>query len=194
MIFTGGMNTAKPGARTLLALLLSLACLVSPPAVAQEPIPPRLQIGVNLLPAVIAANKGLATIPSGQHLQIYMVHRGNDHLAEQLKRSIGRIGLIKKRRLDTEVRSIDELLADDIEPMSTIFIVEPMEGRLDELIEYAHTRRVLLFSPLKGDVGKGVATGFKVTDRVRPLVNLESLRQSKIQLKAFFLRIAVKHE
>jgi hypothetical protein len=194
MIFTGGRSTAKPGACSLLALLLSLATLVIPPAVAQEPIPPRLQIGINLLPAVIAANKGLATVPSDQHLQIYMVHRGNDHLAEQLRRSIGRIGLIKKRQLDAEIKSIDELLADAIEPMSTIFIVEPMEGRLDELIEYAHARRVLLFSPFKGDVGKGVATGFKVTDRVRPLVNLQSLRQSKIQLKAFFLRIAVKHE
>jgi hypothetical protein len=194
MTFPGTRSAAKSGARGLLALLLLLYSLVIPAAAAQEPIPPRLQIGVNLLPAIIAANKGVASLPADRHLRIYMVYRENHHLAEQLRRSVARIGLIKKRRLDAEIRSIDELLSQDIEPMSTIYIVEPMEGRLDELIEYAHDRRVLLFSPFKGDVGKGVATGLKVTDRVRPLVNLQSLRQSKIQLKAFFLRIAVKHE
>ena len=194
MMFTGGRGTAMSSVRGLAALLLMLAQVVIPPAIAQEPIPPRLQIGVNLLPAVIAANKGVGALPADQHLRIYMVYRENDHVAEQLRRSIGRIGLVKKRQLDTRVISLDELLALTIEPMSTVFIAEPMEARLDALIEYAHDRRVLLFSPFKGDVDKGVATGFKVTDRVRPLVNLESLRKSKIQLKAFFLRIAVKHE
>ena len=78
--------------------------------------------------------------------------------------------------------------------MSTIFIAETMDSKLGDLIEYANQRRALLVSPFKGDVGKGVATGFHVTDRVRPMVNPDSLKQSKIQLKAFFLRIAVKHE
>lgn len=194
MMSKGGRSAANTAAGAFAALMLFLASVATPPAFAQEHMPPRLQIGVNLLPAVIAANKGLVNFPADQPLPIYMVYLENDHLAEQLKRSIGRIGLIKKRQLDTRVLPIGELLALEIQPMSTIFIVEPMESRLGDLIEYSQTRRALLFSPFKGDVGMGVATGFLVTDRVRPLVNLESLQQSKIQLKAFFLRIAVKHE
>lgn len=194
MIANRGPSAVKTSVHAVVALLLWLVSFASPPTLAQEAIPPRLQIGINLLPAVIAANKGLTNMPTDGVVSIYIVYLANDHLAEQLRRSIGRIGLIKKRKLDTRTISIGELLALDIKPMSTIFIAEPMEGRLDELIEFSHNRRVLLFSPFKGDVGKGVATGFQVTDRVRPLVNLASLQQSKIQLKAFFLRIAVKHE
>ena len=194
MISNRGPSAVMTSAHAALALLLWLVSLASPPVLAQEALSPRLQIGINLLPAVIAANKGLTNMPADRDLSIYIVYLANDHQAEQLRRSIGRIGLIKKRKLDIRVIPIDALLALDIQPMSTIFIAEPMEGRLDDLIEFSHTRRVLLFSPFKGDVGKGVATGLQVTDRVRPLVNLESLQQSKIQLKAFFLRIAVKHE
>ena len=75
-----------------------------------------------------------------------------------------------------------------------VFITEPLDQRLPELVELAGQQRVLLFSPFKGDVELGVTTGFQVTDKVLPLVNMASLKESKIQLKAFFLRIAVKHE
>ncbi len=177
-----------------LALAFCLLPAIASPALAQDPLPPRLQIGINLLPAVIAANNGLAKFEGQDGLPIYFVYLENDHVAELLNQSIGRIDEIRNQRLDARAISLDELLARDIAPMSTIFIAEPMDGRLDELIEYSKNRRALLFSPFAGDVGKGVASGFHVTDRVRPLVNLESLRQSKIQLKAFFLRIAVKHE
>ena len=161
---------------------------------AQDPLSPRLQIGINLLPAIIAANTGLSKFGEDDSLPIYFVYLENNHVAELLKRSMGRIGKIKNRPLDARAISLQELLASDIVPMSTIFIAEQMDTRLDELIGYSQTHRALLFSPFKGDVDMGVASGFYVTDRVRPLVNLESLKQSKIQLKAFFLRIAVKHE
>jgi len=177
-----------------LALLVCLASATGTPALAQDPLPPRLQIGINLLPAVIAANNGLTNFAEDESLPIYFVYLANNHVAELLKRSFGRVEQIKNRRLDTRAISLDQLLALDIVPMSTIFVAEPMEGRLDALIEYSKSKRALLFSPFKGDVDKGVASGFHVTDRVRPLVNMDSLKQSKIQLKAFFLRIAVKHE
>jgi len=35
--------------------------------------------------------------------------------------------------------------------------------------------------------------GFQVTDKVPPMVNMVSLKQSKVQLNAIFLRITVKH-
>ena len=175
-------------------LALWLLTVVGSPVLAQESLPPRLQIGINLLPAVIAANNGVDKFAADDSLPIYFVYLENVHIAELLNRHIELKGEIRKRRLNSRAISLEELLALDIEPMSTIFLAEPMDGQLDELIEYSKTNRALLFSPFKGDVGKGVASGFHVTDRVRPLVNLDSLKQSKIQLKAFFLRIAVKHE
>jgi len=163
-------------------------------ASAQESLPPRLQIGINLLPAVIAANNGLATVGLDSNLPIYLVYSDNDHLAEMLKQSLGRIDRIRKHAIDIQTIKLDDLLALDPEPFSSVFITEQLDSRLPQMIQFSRQQRALLFSPFKGDVKLGVATGFQVTDRVLPMVNVESLKQSKIQLKAFFLRIAVKYE
>ncbi len=177
-----------------LILLLYLASTFGLTANAQDMLPPRLQIGINLLPAVIAANKGLATIEADQNLPIYLVYRDNKHIAGMLRQSLGRIGQIRKRNISIQVIALDDLLALDPGPHNTIFIAEQLDTRLPDLVRFAQQKRALLFSPFKGDVKRGVASGFRVTDKVLPMINMESLKQSKIQLKAFFLRIAVKHE
>lgn len=187
------MNFHLPGKLGLI-LLLWLAGIFTAPPSAQETLPPRLQIGINLLPAVIAANKGLSTVDRDKKLPIFLVYRDNDHLAEMLRDNLGHIGKIRKRLIDIRPISLEDLLTLDPDPYSAIFVSEQLDKRLPELIEFSHEKRALLFSPFKGDVKRGVATGLRVTDKVLPMVNMKSLKQSKIQLKAFFLRIAVQHE
>jgi len=177
-----------------LILLLSLTPLLGFSSLAQEALAPRLQIGINLLPVMIAANNDLAKSDPGKSLPIYLVYREDRYHGERLEQLIGHIGTIRKHTLDIKVISLDELLAVEPQLHSTVFISEPLENRLPELVEFSQQQRLLLFSPFKGDVERGVTTGFQVTDKVLPLVNMTSLKQSKIQLKAFFLRIAVKHE
>ena len=174
--------------------LLCLASFVGLPSLAQDAASPRLQIGINLLPAIIAANQSLEASDGTNSLPIYLVYRENRRLAQQLEPSLRRVVEIRKRKLEITTLSLDELLANEPAPLSIVFITEPLDRRLPELVELAQQQRILLFSPFKGDVELGVTTGFKVTDKVLPLVNMASLKQSKIQLKAFFLRIAVKHE
>ena len=187
------MRFHLPGNLGLILLLYLAGLFVAPPS-AQETLPPRLQIGINLLPAVVAANNSLSSIEQDKKLPIYLVYRDNEHLAEILRVNLGRIDRIRKRLIEIIPISLDDLLVLDPEPYSAIFISEQMDSRLPELIEFSHRQRALLFSPFKGDVERGVATGFRVTDKVLPMVNMESLKLSKIQLKAFFLRIAVQHE
>ena len=177
-----------------LILLLYLASVFGATPEAQETLPPRLQIGINLLPAVIAANNGLAAVETDQRITIYLVYRDDRHVARLLEQHLDRVGKIRKRFIEVQTISLDDLLKLDPEPFSTIFISEQLDRRLPGLIEFAQKQRALLFSPFKGDVRRGVATGFRVTDKVLPMVNMESLKQSKIQLKAFFLRIAVQYE
>lgn len=175
-------------------LLLCLASFIGLPLLAQETASPRLQIGINLLPAIVAANQSLAASDGTNNLPIYLVYRENRRLAQQLEPSLLQVGEIRERKLEITILSVDELLSKGPAPLSVIFITEPLDQRLPELVELAQQQRILLFSPFKGDVELGVTTGFQVTDKVLPLVNMASLKQSKIQLKAFFLRIAVKHE
>jgi len=177
-----------------LVLLLYLAAATGLTSQAADTVPTRLQIGINLLPAVIAANNGLATIDASKKIQIYLLYRDNSHQVELLRQSLGRIGKIRKHHIDIQVIKLEDMLELDPEPFSTLFIGEALDARLPDLIRFSQEQRALLFSPFKGDVKRGVATGFRVTNRVLPLINMESLKLSKIQLKAFFLRIAVKHE
>ena len=187
------MKYRLPGKIGLILLLFLASVLTATPG-AQENLPPRLQIGINLLPAVIAANNGLATLDSDTRLLIYLVYRDNAQPAEMLEQNLARIGMIRKRVIVVQAIALDDLLDLDLEPFATVFISEQLDQRLPELITFSQQQRALLFSPFRGDVKRGVATGLRVTDKVLPMVNLESLKQSKIQLKAFFLRIAVKHE
>lgn len=181
-------------ASLLLFLLVMFSATAQAQAQAQDTISPRLQIGINLLPAIIAANKSVINSKPDAELSIYLVYKANRHLAEQLQTRLAERGSIRERRMEIAALHLSDLLTRKLPPNSTIFIVEPSDTRLEQLIEFASQQRALLFSPYQGDVELGVNAGFKVTDKVLPLVNIDSLKRSKIQLKAFFLRVAVKHE
>jgi hypothetical protein len=181
-------------ARIGLIVFCGLAQITGATLLAQEVLSPRLQIGVNLLPAIIAANKSLASTDISRDLPIYLVYREDPYQAERLEPRINQIEKIRSRALEVITISLDELLASEPRPLAVVFITEPLDQRLPDLVQFAQHQRALLFSPFDGDVARGVATGFQVTDKVLPLVNMTALKQSKIQLKAFFLRIAVKHE
>lgn len=183
----------KRQGKALLAALALLLLLGGLPSQAQEALSPRLQIGISILPAIIAANKRLAS-KDGQVLSINLVYQNNQHLAEQLRPRLENIGKIRKHMVQIKTTSLADLLASDPAPTGAIFIAEPITDDLDDLLSFVQQQKLLLFSPFEGDVERGVATGFRVTDKVLPMVNMTSLKQSNIQLKAFFLRVAVKHE
>lgn len=183
----------KRQGKTLLVTLALLLALVGLPSQAQEALSPRMQIGISILPAIIAANKRLAS-EDAQVLSINLVYQNNQHLAEQLRPGLEKIGKIRKHVVQVKTISLADLLASDPVSTSAIFIAEPITDDLDDLLGFVEQQKLLLFSPFEGDVERGVATGFQVTDKVLPVVNMTSLKQSNIQLKAFFLRIAVKHE
>jgi hypothetical protein len=180
--------------RTGLIILFGLVQITGATSLAQDALSPRLHIGLNLLPAIIAANKSLATTDPDQNLPIYLVYHENPNQAEYLEQYLNQLGKVRNRSLDVMTIALDELLAREPPPLAVVFITEPLDQRLPDLVQFAQHQRALLFSPFDGDVERGVATGFQVTDKVLPLVNITALKQSKIQLKAFFLRIAVKYE
>jgi hypothetical protein len=181
-------------AKIAFIILLGLMPLFGVTTLAQDALSPRLQIGINLLPAVVAANKSLIADDSPKSLRIHLLYRENKFLAQQLESRLKQVGTIRSHKLEIVPITLEQLLASQPEQFGVIFMAESVADNLQQLIEFAQQRRTLLFSPFEGDVELGVTSGFQVTDKVLPLVNMASLKLSKIQLKAFFLRIAVKHE
>lgn len=193
MIALSGGMTQRYSTRILLAIVALAWSLSGSTSLAQEGLAPRLQIGSSILPGILAADKRLAAVESTT-LPLYLVYRDNRRQAEQIRPGLEKIGRIRGRELRVESVSLDALARLEPPPASAVFIAEPLGADLERLLEFARQRKLLLFSPFEGDVERGVATGFRVTDKVLPMVNMQALKQTNVQLKAFFLRIAVKHE
>lgn len=185
------MNTSLKKVTSLAALYL---CLAISGVWADAQLTPRIQIGLNLIPAVLAANKKLNSESSPQSLTLYIVYLENRTRAFKSKKQLESLNNIRDHELTLEVIHLNDLVVRNIKRFDAIFINEDIPLDLNKLIHYAHTQQVILFSPFKGDVKKGVMSGFEVSNKVLPAINLTAMRNSNIDLKAFFLRIAVKYD
>ena len=112
--------------RQLLASLEGGAAEGEPPgggrlgatSLAQDALSPRLQIGINLLPAIVAANQSLAATDINRHLPIYLVYREDRYQAEQLKPRINQVGKIHP--VDIGPNGVSHSLYPDLVPFSPL--------------------------------------------------------------------------
>jgi hypothetical protein len=76
-----------------------------------------------------------------------------------------------------------------------IFIAEPLKGaQLKKVVDYSIERHLIVYSPFEGDVERGVLGGLSVEVRVRPYVNMKTLKASKVRIKPFFMKVTKTHE
>lgn len=176
--------------QSLIGLLIMLGCYSAGLA---SPLNPRVQIGLNLLPAVMAADLRLNELDEDTTVMFYLAYENDYRAAQDASQQLSRITDIRGLRLEMVVIDYQSLLNQRLNTPAAIFLVEKTPLRLNQLIAFSRANQTILFSPFKGDVAKGVNAGFEVTHKVSPAVNLDSLQQSNISLKSFFLRVAVKH-
>lgn len=107
-------------------------------------------------------------------------------------------------RTETRIRGIEispdfipysELVAGKHTHCTGIFLTQEFsDDKLAELIVFARDNKVILFSPFEGDVERGVFGGIKVESRVQPYVNVSAIRDARITLKAFFMKVTKTYE
>lgn len=177
-------------------LILILAVISVSHVYAQNRLSARVEIGINLLPSVIAANKRLSFNDDDKKkpISIYLVYSENKKLADLAKKKLDRIKNIRGHKVEINPMPVQQLLQLNVDEYTTVMIVEPLDEDRDKLILFSQEKQIILFSPFKGDVRKGVMAGFEVTNKVLPAINDHALQAANIHLKAFFLRIAVSHD
>lgn len=185
------MNTIKRLSAIYYSTMLIL--ITSTPALSLPQLNPRIQIGLNLLPAVIAANKKLADKDQQKSLSIFLLYNKDRQIALQAEQNINTNQKIRGHSFDTEVISINQLMSRNIDQHDAIFIVEKIQS-LEALIAYSREQQVILFSPFEGDIEKGVMSGIAISNNVLPAINQTAVRRASLNFKAFFLRIAVKYD
>lgn len=187
-----GGRTGNQGRAGLLlaALLLGLAT-----AATADQTDRRLRIGLKVFAAVVAADQGLPARRTEEGaLRLLLVHLDEPARAEALATRLERVGTIRNWPLQVQAVALDDLPAVPDRPVAGLFLVQWLNHRLPEAIEFARGRRTLLFSPFKGDVEQGVMSGISVRDRILPYVNTRALEAAGIELKPFFLEVARRHE
>lgn len=82
-----------------------------------------------------------------------------------------------------------------IQAPTAILIVERLEEAvLNKLIEYGISKHILVFSPFKEDVDRGVTAGMYMGIRIHPYFNRETLTRSQIKMHKLLLRSAKFNE
>ncbi|HEY9051036.1 MAG TPA: hypothetical protein VIQ03_05790 [Gammaproteobacteria bacterium] len=152
-------------------------------------------VGLKLFPAVIAADY-LVTEKKDKdgQLLLFILHEDNTKQANNLANSLRQIQKIKNIPIKVEAHTFNDFIEQKLPPLAAAFIAEPANNQIDKIISQGISSSTLLFSPFKGDVEKGIHSGLIVSDRILPHVNINTLNQSGIKLKPFFLRASKQYE
>ena len=175
------------------SLLFVVLCALTANSYATEKEMRRIMVGLKLFPAVIAADYDVTKKKDANgYLSLCILHEDSHKLAKDLKKRLQRINNIKKIPIKVKTFTFSEFINKKEPDSMACFLAEPPNSGTQKILDHSITLSVLLFSPFKGDVEKGIHSGFIVSDRILPYVNLNTMQQSRIKLKAFFLRVS-KH-
>ncbi len=185
------------GKRQIRMMLLLIAVLLMPRlqllADTQEEL--RLSIGSKLFPSMLAADLQIADKRgSDGALQILVVYLHSPGIAENVVVKISAVTSVRSIPLKITPIAYSNLTKLDIDRVGGIFIVEPLHDDLERVLNFAHSREVIVFSPFEGDVERGAHGGISVRDRILPFINISALHNDGIELKAFFLKVAEHYE
>ncbi len=151
----------------------------------------RMQVGINLFPTFLAARVNLPE--NNEHIAVVFAERGADTqtIAERLRERIRKRSIADKVTLTP----LSSLLEDTRTTYTALFIAQTLTAdELDQVLSFALTHQLLTFSPLPGDVERGVLGGIAVSDRILPSLNMQTLRDHGIELKPFFKKVSDRYE
>lgn len=160
----------------------------------------RARIGLSLFRTMLSADLGLpAKADSEGRLPLLLVYKSDawraQAFANELAQPAGAAKVVALRDLPLAVSITPDLSPEALEARSVagILILEDLsDTELMNLVRYGNRHRIIVFSTIEGHVEKGVLGGLSIEVRALPVVNDETLRNSGVQLKELFLKIA-KH-
>lgn len=155
----------------------------------------RVLVGLKLFPAFLAADEQIAAkrTPDG-HLPLLLLYSDDREGAEQLAARLTAIDTVRGIPIRVKVVPYADLSQYRRRPVAGIFLTQWVDnGELASVIRFGIQGRVVVFSPFKGDIKRGVLAGLFVSDRILPYINMETLRDSGLRMKPFFLEIAKRH-
>lgn len=178
-----------------LLLLFICVALWSPILYADEQERMRTQVGLKLFPTLLAADQAITSKQTSDgKLLLLLVYRDRKAPAVKLAEQLGKIETIRDIPVLTKAVSLSALKELPMDEVAGLFLAEKLNGEIDSVISLSKSYGLIFFSPFSGDVERGVLGGIYISDRILPYINGPALQASKINLKAFYLKVAKQYE
>lgn len=172
-------------------LILSLLWPV-PVICAQETEENLVRISLSIFPKLVAVDLDMKNklTANGQVLLLVYYDKKKElafSVAEQLRKKFPHIAAFP---VQVEARS-----GFSEDSPTAILLVEHLNITiLQAVIDYGISNHILVFSPFKEDVDRGVTAGMYVAIRIHPYFNRDTLRRSQIKMHKILLRSAKFYE
>ncbi|MCP4115591.1 MAG: hypothetical protein GY737_09330 [Desulfobacteraceae bacterium] len=181
----------------LMLIPFYLLAAVSSRAGSKEEMALRLNFGLKIFPYIMATDSDLSSkmTDSGSFL-ILIIYRKERERAENLKQGIiKRGGTIKSIPIQAVTTDDLEKTVSDSGCPSAIFLSEYLPGEtFQKIIDFAIMNRVIVFSPIIGDVKRGATAGIYLSTSTLPSLNLTTLKKSRIQIGKKLRKLSKKYQ
>lgn len=153
----------------------------------------KLMAGLELFPSFLAADQQIQSKKDSEGgLQLVILYTTDRRTAEKMASRLRQIGKIKAIPIHTTVIQASTFNQSDLQPAG-IFISQENIADLNAIVEYGESHSIITFSPFTDDLKMGITGSISITARIRPQINMNTLKSSKLVIKPFFLRISKQY-
>jgi len=157
----------------------------------------QLWVGMKMFPTMVSGDTRLdKKLGEDGKLLLLIVYRDNTTLAETVVTRLGRIAnKINEHPLRIEATSTFNFESWQSTPVAGIFVAEPLpESQRLQVIQFGIAHHLVTFSSFADDVKDGMLAGIYVSGKIRPALNLRTLKASGIQYNTLILNIAKTYD
>lgn len=151
-----------------------------------------VRISLDIFPKLVAVDLGMKDkLTDDQKVRFHVIYGEKRELAQSVADHLeeaypGIAGF------PTEV-ILGNTLPSEV-PTALLLVERLDEAVLKQLVEYGVTNHILIFSPFKEDVDRGVTAGMYMAIRILPYFNRDTLNRSQIKMHEILLRSAKFYE
>jgi uncharacterized protein DUF4154 len=162
-----------------------------------EEIERRLMVGLELFPNIVSIDLDLSDKrqPDGSLLLLIIYQESGsraEKIADKLRTSVGSI-----HQFPVKIQILHhrfDSFPDHQRPCAVFLLDSIPETSFNRIRQLAIDQHFILFSPYEQDLKRGATVGLKITSRIKPVINKNTLRKSTIRLHDEFLRLAETYE
>ena len=176
----------------LLCLVIISGALWCSSVFADEVDERRIQISLSIFPRIIAVdNEFRAKLTKDNRANLIFLYATSKNKAKELAATLQtKIKNVAGMEFNSTAMSLRELFDIGKELPTAIYITESLSAdQLDRVMEFANNNQRIVFSPLLGDVERGVTAGISITSRVKPYFNMQTLKNAGIEINALLMQM-----